>query len=269
MADRSIDEDPGLFGPESVIWRVNRESVVALAGSCAILMQFAHPKVAAGVRDHSLFAIDPAGRLRRTFELTLAWVFGSRQEAVEAARTVNRRHDFVQGQGYSAKDPELLMWVQATLVYSAIQAYRSFVGPLSDADADRYYQETKEIGVLLGIQPGRYPRSLADFNAYLRRMIASGEVAVGDDASRMAEVILRPNFRGVPKMAFTPLRTITTGLLPEPLREQYGLRWGRLERAAFAICRKTLPVVLTVTPRMIRFLPPARKAYRRLRLQPA
>jgi uncharacterized protein (DUF2236 family) len=248
-----------------MIWKVNREAVVALAGTCAILMQFAHPKVAAGVRDHSSFETDPVGRLRRTFDLTLAWVFGSRQQVVEAARIVNRRHNAVQGPGYSAKDPDLLMWVQATLVYSAIRAYRSFVGPLTEAHADRYYQETKEIGILLGTPRERYPADLNGFNGYLEAMIERGEVRVEEDAQRMGRLILQPRFPGVPQMAFTPLRAITAGLLPAPLRLQYGLTWGRTDRAAFAFSQKLLPRLLSMTPAPIRFLPPARHAYARLR----
>jgi uncharacterized protein (DUF2236 family) len=232
-------------------------------------MQFAHPKVAAGVRDHSRFQDDPAGRLRRTFDLTLAWVFGSRDEAIEAVRIVNRRHDTVRGPGYSARDPELLMWVQATLVYSAIRAYRGFVGPLTDAEADQYYQDTKEIGVLLGIPRGMYPASLSEFQAYIDEMMDRGEVTVGDDARRLGAIVLQPKFPGVPRMAFTPLRTVTAGLLPQRIRAQYGLKWGRLERATFAACETMLPRLLPITPKAVRFLPPARQAYRRLQLQPA
>jgi uncharacterized protein (DUF2236 family) len=269
MATGSINEAAGLFGPDSMIWRINREAVVALGGTCAVLMQFAHPKVAAGVRDHSNFESDPVGRLRQTFDLTLAWVFGCRAEALRAARIVNRRHDAVQGPGYSAKDADLLMWVQATLVYSAIRAYRCFVGPLSDVQANRYYQETKEIGVLLGMSPELYPPDLLAFNGYLRRMLESRAVRVGEDAQRMGSIVLQPRFPGVPRMAFTPLRTITAGLLPPELREQYGLRWGRVDRAMFEACLGALPRVLRLTPAVIRFLPPARDAYRRLKLQPA
>ncbi len=270
MAERIVDDaDAGLFGPESMIWRVNREAAVALAGTCAILMQFAHPKVAAGVRDHSRFKDDPAGRLRRTFDLTLAWVFGSRAQAIEAARIVNRRHDAVQGLGYSAKDPALLMWVQATLVYSAIRAYRAFVGPLTETEADQYFQDTKGIGVLLGVPKEMYPATLEQFLAYMQEMMARGEVAVSDDARHLASVVLQPRFPGVPRFAFTPLRTITAGLLPVRLREQYGLEWGKPQRAVFTVCEKVLPRILRVTPPVVRFLPPARHAYRRLQLQPA
>lgn len=247
-----------------MIWRVNRESVVALAGTCAILMQFAHPSVAAGVRDHSQFEMDPTGRLRRTMDLTMAMVFGPRSAAIEAVRTVNRRHRAVRGSGYSAMDPELLMWVQATLVYSAVAAYRAFVGPLTAAEADRYYQDTKEIGVLLGIPRQRYPDDVDAFRVYLDTMLDGGDACVGEDARRMGEVIMRPGFPGVPRMAFAPLTVITAGLLPPTLREGYRLRWGRLERAAFEACRVGLRRLVAVAPAPIRLLPRAREAYRRL-----
>jgi uncharacterized protein (DUF2236 family) len=265
MATGSVAEDHGLFGPDSMIWRVNRESVVALAGSCAILMQFAHPAVAAGVRDHSNFQEDPTGRLRRTMDLTMTMVFAPRSAAIEAVRTVNRRHRSVRGPGYSAMDPELLIWVQATLVYSAVTAYRAFVGPLTAAEADRYYQDTKEIGVLLGIKREQYPENLEAFRSYLDTMIDRAEVSVGQDARRMGEVVLRPDFRGVPRMAFAPLTLITAGLLPPRLREDYRFKWGRLERAAFEACRLGLRRLVTVAPEPVRWLPPARDAYRRLR----
>jgi uncharacterized protein (DUF2236 family) len=265
MASGSINEDIGLFGPASTIWRVNRESVVTLGGTCAILMQFAHPKVAAGVHDHSEFEVDPAGRLRRTLDLTMELVFGTRQQALEAARTINRRHDAVVGPNYSAKDPKLLLWVQATLVYSAVHTYRTFVGSLSAAQADGYYQDTKEIGVLLGIPPEIYPAHVDQLMAYLDGIIESGEVAVGDTAREMAAVVLQPRFPGVPRMALMPLKTITAGLLPAPLRLQYGLKWGRPQQVAFVLYARGMPRLVSVAPPMLRFLPAARAAYRRVK----
>lgn len=269
MSSGSLNEDPGLFGPHSVLWRVSRESAVTLAGTCAILMQFAHPKVAAGVRDHSRYQVDAAGRLRRTLDLTLAIVFGPRPAAMQAVRAINSMHRTVRGPGYSAMDPELLLWVHATLVYSAIRGYRALVGPLTDAEADQYYQDTKAIGVLLGIPREMYPARMEALEAYLHEMIDSREVAVGADARRMADLVLRPQFRGVPRMAFAPLTVITAGLLPARLREGYGLKWGRPQRAAFAVCRAGLPRLVAIAPGPVRLLPPARLAYRRLRLAPA
>jgi len=247
-----------------MIWRVSRESVVALAGTCAILMQFAHPKVAAGVHDHSNFESDPVGRLRRTFDLTLAMVFGPDDSALQAAKVINSRHRTIAGPGYAATDPDLLLWVQATLIYSALRAYRDFVGPLTDADRDLYYQDTKRVGALLGIPSELYPTDVAGFDSYLERTIEGGEIVVGETARRMAEVVLRPGFPGVPRMAFTPLTTITAGLLPPRLRDGYGLRWGRIERAAFAASRFGLPRLVAIAPPQIRLLAPARRAYQRV-----
>jgi uncharacterized protein (DUF2236 family) len=266
MASGSLNEDPGLFGPHSILWRVNRESAVTLAGTCAILMQLAHPKVAAGVRDHSRYQVDAAGRLRRTLDLTLAIVFGPREAAMQAVRAINATHRTVRGPGYSATDPELLLWVHATLVYAAIRGYRALVGPLTNAEADRYYQDTKEIGVLLGIPRAIYPDRMKAFEAYLQGMIDSREVSVGQDARQMADLVLRPSFRGVPRMAFAPLTLITAGLLPPELREAYGLKWGKAQRAAFAACQAGLPRLLKIAPEPVRWLPPARDAYRRLRV---
>ena len=266
MASGSLNEDLGLFGPDSVIWRVNRESAVALAGSCAILIQFAHPQVAAGVRDHSRYQVDPIRRLRRTLDLTMAIVFGPRATAMEAVRAINTRHRTVRGPGYSAMDPELLLWVHATLVYAAIHGYRALVGPLSNADADRYYQDTKEIGVLLGIPRELYPVRVEAFGAYLHRMIDGDALVVSADAREMARAVLRPGFRGVPQLAFMPLAVLTAGLLPPALRRAYALKWGTLERVAFAACRGILPRLVAVAPEPIRLLPPARDAYRRLSL---
>src|ERR1700730_12279034 len=202
MASGSLNEDHGLFGPDSIIWRVNRESAVTLAGTCAILMQVAHPKVAAGVRDHSSYQVDAAGRLRRTLELTMAIVFGPRPAAMQAVRTINLRCRAVQGPGDAAPDSQQQRWVQETFVCSAIHGYRPLVGPLSDAEADQYYQDTKEIGVLLGVPRELYPGSVEAFEAYLQGMIDRRGVAVGADARRMSEAILHPEFRGVPRMAF-------------------------------------------------------------------
>jgi uncharacterized protein (DUF2236 family) len=183
---------------------------------------------------------------------------------MEAVRAINARHRSVRGPGYSAMDPELLLWVHATLVFSAIRGYRVLVGPLTDAEADQYYQDTKEIGVLLGIPHALYPARVDAFEAYLERMIDSREVAVGEDARRMAELVLRPSFRGVPRLAFAPLTVITAGLLPPALRQGYGLKWGATQRAAFAACRTALPRVVAIAPEPVRWLPPARDAYRRI-----
>jgi len=258
-----------LFGPESAIWRVNRESVVTLGGTCALLMQLAHPQVAAGVRDHSRFEEDTVGRLRRTLDLTMTIVFGPRAAAMQAVRLINARHRTIEGAGYSALDPDLLMWVHATLVYSGLRTYRAFVGPLSAADANRYYQDTKEIGVLLGIPREMYPANLEAFDAYLDGLIEGSELTVGADTREMGWLVLQPRIRRVPGVAFLPMHIITAGLLPPRLRADYGLHWGGAQRVAFATGRLALARLVAIAPEPIRWLPYARHAYRRLKLQAA
>ena len=242
-----------LFHPDSMICRVDREAVVTLAGSCAILMQLAHPQVAAGVRDHSRFAEDTTGRLRRTLDLTMTIVFGPRAAALQAVRVINARHRTITGPGYSALDPDLLLWVHATLVYSALEGYAAFVQPLDRAERDAYYQDTKQVGVLLGIPWESYPDDIDGFDAYLWDMIDRGAVRVGDDARRMGRFVLAPRISGVPAIVFAPLRAITAALLPAPLRNGYGLELGPAQRATFAACTLALPRLVRVMPKRIRW----------------
>ena len=144
-AERATAND-GLFGPTSVTWRVNREAVLLLGGGRALLMQIAHPLVAAGVADHSDFRSDPLGRLRRTLEAMLTITFGTVEEAKRTLRSVNGIHakvcgtleeatgGFAAGSRYQARDPRLLLWVHATLVDTSIVVYRRYVGDLSDEE---------------------------------------------------------------------------------------------------------------------------------------
>jgi uncharacterized protein (DUF2236 family) len=252
-----------LPGPGSVSWRVNREAALLLGGGRALLMQVAHPRVAAGVADHSDFEHDPLGRLNRTLELSLALTFGTPAEVRGAAERINRTHRRVTGSDYRALDPELLLWVDATLIDSALLTYRTFVGPLAREEAETYYQEAKEIGGLLRIPRRRYPASLADFEAYLAEMLA-GPVQPDATGRRLARLVLRPRIGPLPGATFAALDAITAGLLPEPLRKAYGLRWGKASRALFRTAQMTLPQLLKVTPGRLRVVPPARVAERRL-----
>lgn len=248
-------------GPGSVAWRVNREAALLLGGGRALLMQIGHPKVAAGVAEHSDFQRDPLARLNRTLELSLALSFGTAAEIRSAARQINRVHERVAGDDYSALAPDLLLWVHATLIDSAILTYRTFVAPLSPAEADDYYQQTKRVGSLLGIPHPHFPRRFADFQAYLEAMLA-GPVQPDATGRRLAAAVLRPPIRRVPPFLFLPARVITAGLLPERLRDAYGLGWGRTDRALFAAARSIIPRLVAAAPQGVRVVPRARLAER-------
>jgi uncharacterized protein (DUF2236 family) len=245
---------PGLFPDDSIIRAVNRENVLLLGGGRALLMQLAHPKVAAGVDEHSDFRRRPISRLRRTIRMIMAVVFGDRDTALAAARTINQVHSRVRGAGYDALDPDLLLWVHATLIDTALVTYETFVRPLSPDDAERFYQEMTALGKLLGIPSGKFPVSLADFNGYMESSMR-GPVRVERLARELASHVLRPRLRLVPGGAMIPFEIVTSGLLPPTLREQYGLAWGLRQEQFYGLLVKAVPRLVAVTPPILRVWP--------------
>jgi uncharacterized protein (DUF2236 family) len=246
---------PGLFEDDSITRRVNRENVLLLGGGRALLMQLAHPKVALGVDEHSDFRKDPIRRLRRTIRMTMAIVFGDRETALGAARAVNQVHARVRGEDYRALDPDLLLWVHATLADTALVTYETFVKPLRPKEREDFYQGFKLMSVLLGIPRDHFPARLRDFEMYLAEMMSTGPVRVGPRAQDLAEQILRPRLRLVPNRFMAPLEIITTGLLPSTLRDQYDLTWGPAQQRAYRLAVKTLPRIIALTPPRIRVWP--------------
>jgi uncharacterized protein (DUF2236 family) len=246
---------PGLFEEHSVTRRVNRENILLLGGGRALLMQLAHPKVAAGVDEHSDFRAHPIRRLRRTIRMTMAIVFGDRDTALAAARGVNQAHAKVQGPDYRALDPDLLLWVYATLADTALVTYEAFVQPLRPRERVEFHQEFKLLGELLGIPRDRFPTTVRDFDGYLDEMVAGGPVRVDARARELAEQVMRPPVRVLPGPVMIPLNVITAGLLPPALREQYGLPWGPRQQRAYRLAVAVLPRVIALTPPVLRVWP--------------
>lgn len=245
----------GLFEESSITRRVNRENVLFLGGGRALLMQLAHPKVAAGVDEHSDYRSRPIHRLRRTILMTMAIVFGDRETALAAARAVNQVHAKVRGPDYHALDPELLLWVHATLADTSLSTYEAFVQPLSPGEREDFYQEFKLLGELLGIPRDRFPDTAHDFDAYLDQMMSTGPVRVDKRALELAQQVLRPKLRLLPGAVMIPFDVLTTGLLPPTLRDQYGLPWGPRQQRAYKLALTTLPRIVALTPPLLRVWP--------------
>lgn len=244
---------PGLFADDSVVRRVNRENVLLLGGGRALLMQLAHPKVAAGVDEHSDFRTRPMYRLRRTIRLTMAIVFGDRETALAAARSVNRVHSKVVGRDYRALDPDLLLWVHATLVDSAVVTYEKFVRPLTAAEREEFYEQMKVTGELLGIPRATFPAAYPDFERYVAATVAG--LRVSRSALELSRLVVRPRVLRMPGAAFIPFELVTAGLMPAPLREQFGLPWGRRREQAFRLIARAVPKLVAVTPPVLRVSP--------------
>jgi uncharacterized protein (DUF2236 family) len=257
-----MDAETDLLPERSVARRVDRELFVLLGGTAAVLMQIAHPLVAAGVEQHSDYFRDPLGRLRRTLNTSLAVVFAEPRAARAAIRRIDRRHGPVRGtasdgRSYEARDPELLMWVQATLVLTSLRLYEAILGPLGPADRDAYWQEGRPLAALLGIPLERQPPTIDDLERYERTMLATA-VRPDDASRRVARRVLHP-FPWIPAAIYWPTDAIAAALVPRALRPEFGLRYRRIERLFFAVVIATVRMMRTVLPMPITVVPQARR----------
>jgi uncharacterized protein (DUF2236 family) len=268
-AERLASRD-GYFAPESPIRRIGNTPLTPfLAGGPAVLLQVAHPLVAAGVVQHSDFRRDLWRRLIRTLGALYLITYGSKEEADRAAQAVQAVHEYVRGETedqlgrfprgtrYSASDPELQLWVHATLVESSLAAYERFVRRLARDEQERYYSEMSVVARLFGVPGDVLPRSLGAFREYFSAQIAGNTITVTPPARAVAEVIVDARLP-VPMRVLVPAhRLATAGLLPERLRREYGLRWSPLHELALPLAARSMR--LTAAPVLFaagRLMPP-------------
>ena len=152
------------FPRDAVIRRVSAEPAIALGAGRALLLQLANPAVAQGVQDHSEFKRNPFKRLQGTLEAMYGVVFGSEELADGIGRRVRWIHTFVVGPGYSANDPQHLLWVHATLFDTARRCYETYVGPLAPADLETYHEEMTTVAERFGCRRSAQPATCADFD---------------------------------------------------------------------------------------------------------
>jgi uncharacterized protein (DUF2236 family) len=246
-AQRLASRD-GYFAPESVIRRIGNSPLTPfLGGGPAVLLQVAHPLVARGVVDHSDYRGDLWRRLRRTLEALYLITYGSRAEAEQAAAVVRAVHEHVHGvtgaalgpfpagTPYRASDPDLQLWVHATLVECSLAVYERFVGRLSDDERERYHAEMRVVGQLFGVPEWVLPRTLGEFRDYFRAQVEGDQIVVTEPARDVARVILDADLPH-PVRLFAPAhRLACAGLLPSRLRREYGLRWSPLHARALPV----------------------------------
>jgi uncharacterized protein (DUF2236 family) len=259
-----------------MVWRVGRERVLLAGGPAAVLLQIAHPLVAAGVADHSGFRADPLRRLQATLEATLRITFGDERQAREAAEQVATVHGRVRGRlrravgpfpagtPYDARSPELALWVHATLVATALRVHDRFVSPLSLADRERYYEEVKPFARSFGVEDDVLPADYRAFRTYVARMVAGPQIAVGDDAGDLADQILRPPVALAARPAIPAIHAVTAWLLPPKLREGFGLPWGLRERALVSALGPPVRLAIKGLPAGLRYWPHVRIALERV-----
>ncbi|PKK15608.1 oxygenase MpaB family protein [Thermomonospora sp. CIF 1] len=247
MSDRYFQDD-------DIICRVAQEGILIAGGGVASLLQTSHPKVGQGVHDHSYTFDDPTARLRNTMGWVYTVVFGTKEEADRLSAIVTRMHDKVTGPGYQANDPELQVWVASTLFAVAAQLYQRLFGKFTPEELEEYYQQSKIYATILGCPEDRMPATYPEFREYYARMVNTLKI---NDASRyVADGVLHP--KKLPwfmRPGLIPIRLITYGMMPPPIREQYGWKWNLFREIQFHLLMEFLALVYPRLPKRVRTLP--------------
>lgn len=264
----------GYFTDDSMLRRVQREFVVAFAGPRALLMQATHPVAFAGFFASTTALEDPYPRLERTARVLTAIAWGTREEADAATARVRRVHArmrgalrepvgrFAAGTPWRADDPELLLWIIATLVDSNLLVYQRYVGALTRDEQEAYWQDFRTVGELFGLPRSQSPEDIDAFEAYMEGMVTGGDLDVSDQARELAvDIVMRPP---IPPHLL-PLRELvnqtTVGLLPPEIRRLYGFRWDPLRAAALRSGQEYVRrLVVPLLPDRLRLSPSARAA---------
>ena len=274
IARRAAGADAGVFGPQSATWKINRESALFLGSARAALLQLAHPWVAASLAEHSKVLNQPIKRFHNTFRVVFTLVFGSLDQALNAARHLHALHTRIRGQmpqdvagyrsgsRYEANEVAALRWVYATLIETAVMVYEAAMGPLEADERERYYAETKTLAALFGIPAGALPEDWEAFAAYNRAMHASDALGVSDGARAIADNLLA----GAGSWIRLPrwYKALTAAWMPERFRAEFALKFGPEEQRAAERALRLLPEVYRRLPAAVRLTGPWHEAQARL-----
>jgi len=232
MSEPAPAVDLGLFGPQSVTWRLHGEPILWMAGFRALLLQALHPRALAGVLQNSNFRADPWGRLFRTARFYGEVVYGTTPAARTAGARVRRLHarmsavDPDTGEAFGVDDPELLRWVYVTATESFCSTALRAGAPLSADDVVRYYEEQRVVAELVGLDPRSVPATPDDIEAYYERMRPA--LRADADARAVARFLAVPTLPW--KLGWTPVRPLWMtvaaygfSLLPPWARRLYGV----------------------------------------------
>ncbi len=226
------------FDDGSVIRRVHRERVMALSGGRSLLLMAAHPVAFEGFFAQTTSLKEPYERLQRTAELLSLITYGPREQARAGTARVRALHRrvrgvlpetagrFPAGTPYAADDPELLLWILASLFDSTLVVHDRYVGSLTAEERRQLWREYRVIGRLFGIRSADMPRDLADLHDYMRGMLEGPDLHVTDRARELAvRIVLHPPIPTLGRPLLELANFITVGLLPARLRDAYGLSW--------------------------------------------
>lgn len=267
--------DPGYFGPQSMMWKVNKEITVLFGGARALLMHAAHPLIAAGARQTSFYQRDPWKRLIRTLSLQNSVTFGTKDEANESAHRINKLHEVIKGKDeitgeiYDALDHEQLLWVHACLQISSIYFYEKTVKKLTTEEKDIYHKENMVAAGLVLVDVKKMPQTHEELKKWVHdKSLEENYLIYTDVAKDVQEIIaggpvprhIKPIW---PFIAFTAFNT-----LPKEFKILYGVNESKFKNFILSFNLFLLKFTRPMLPPFFRLIAPARWAKQRLRRNP-
>ncbi len=267
--------DPGYFGPQSMMWKVNKEITVLFGGARALLMHAAHPLIAAGARQTSFYQRDPWKRLIRTLSLQNSVTFGTKEEADESAHRINKLHEVIKGEDevtggyYDALDHEQLLWVHACLQISSIYFYEKTVKKLTEDEKNQYHIENSVAAEMVLVDPKIIPKTHEELkNWVIEKSKEKDYLVLTDVAIDVADIInggpvprhIKPIW---PFIAFTAFNT-----LPREFKYIYGIKETKFKTLLLNFNLYLLKYSRPFLPPFFRLIAPARWAKQRLTSNP-
>ena len=270
-----ISADPGHFGPNSMMWKINKEITVLFGGARALLMHAAHPLIAAGARQTSFYQRDPWKRLIRTLSLQNSVTFGTIEEANDSATRINRLHEVIKGEDpitggyYDALDHEQLLWVHACLQLSSIFFYEKTVKKLTNEEKDKYHAENMLAAKLVLIDVENMPKTHEELKKWvIDKSKQNNYLQITDVAKDVQNIIaggpvpkhIKPIW---PFISFTAFNT-----LPDEFKKIYGIESNKFKSIILGFNLSLLKFTRPFLPPFFRLIPPARWAKQRLTKNP-
>ena len=270
-----MNGDPGYFGPNSMMWKINKETTVLFGGARALLMHAAHPLIAAGARQTSFYQRDPWKRLIRTLSLQNSVTFGNKEEADQSALRINKLHEVIKGKDsitggiYDALDHEQLLWVHACLQISSIYFYEKTVKKLSIEEKNQYHIENMQAAKMVLINIEIMPKTHDELKKWvINKSNQKNYLKLTDVAEDVQDIIsggpvpkhIKPIW---PFIAFTAFNT-----LPPEFKEIYNIKTTKFKSLILNFNLLFLKYSRPFLPPFFRLIPPARWAKQRMSRNP-
>ena len=270
-----MQSDPGYFGPNSMMWKINKEITVLFGGARALLMHAAHPLIAAGARQTSFYQRDPWKRLIRTLSLQNSVTFGTKEEADESADRINRLHEVIKGQDeisggtYDALDHEQLLWVHACLQISSIYFYEKTVKKLSEDEKNQYHKENMKAADLVLVDTSIMPKTHEELKNWVIEKSREKDYLLYTDVAKDVQDIIAggpvpTHIKPIwPFIAFTAFNT-----LPREFKILYGIKESKIKDIILKFNLNFLKITRPFLPPFFRLIAPARWAKQRITKNP-